>query len=467
MLRQLKKYSKVWNLRFPPAQRCALSLPPNGMCMLPWNMRFAIQRCAMSFPQNTIYMPPSMPPNMAPNQQNSNQRNPSNKQPPNQFGLSTGSHQNNFKFLPGSKYEGFLCTDATPIHEFNMTAYIFKHEKLGSKYLHLDRDDSNNVFSINFRTTPPDSSGVFHILEHTVLCGSERFPLRDPFFKMSDRSVATFMNALTGPDYTIYPFASMNEKDFRNLQKVFLDSVFKPKLEFLDFLQEGWRLENKDMNNKDSGYIIKGVVYNEMKGAFSETTKLFGTKFLNALMPENTYQYCSGGEPLLIPNLSHANLVDSHKKYYHPCNARFYSYGNFPLLPSLKYLNDEYLSKFEPIETSYSEVTSQSRWSEPTSKNIEGRFDDMGAPIEKQNKIAVGYLTNDVADVKESMLLHVLTELLYRGPNSKFYANIIEENISGGYLPSTGYESSMKDGMFVVGFQVSPFLCTIVFKPIR
>ncbi|KAG4067081.1 hypothetical protein HA402_000072 [Bradysia odoriphaga] len=359
----------------------------------------------------------------------------------------------NFKFTPGSKYEGFLCTDVQPIHEFSMTAYIFKHEKLGSKYLHLDRDDTNNVFSINFRTTPPDSTGMFHILEHNVLSGSERFPLRDPFHRMSDRSVATFMNALTGPDYTSYPFASMNEKDFRNLQKVYLDSVFKPKLEYLDFLQEGWRLEHKNLKDPDSGFVIKGIVYNEMKGAFSETTRLFSSKFLNAIMPDTTYQYCSGGDPLVIPNLSHANLVEFHRKYYHPSNARFYSYGNFPLLPTLKYLNDEYLSKYEPIETTFSEVTSQKRWTEPQSQTIQGRFDEMGAPIDKQNKIAVGYLTNDVTDVKETMLLHVLTELLYRGPNSKFYSNIIEPNISGGYLPAVGYVASMKDTMFVIGFQ--------------
>lgn len=391
-----------------------------------------------------------MPQNQPIQQNSPNIQNPS-KNAQNQIGL--GPRQNNFKFSVGSKYEGFLCTDVQPIHEFNMIAYIFKHEKLGSKYLHLDRDDSNNVFSVNFRTTPTDSTGAFHILEHNTLCGSERFPIRDPFFKMSDRSVATFMNALTGPDYTIYPFASTNEKDFRNLQKVYLDSVFKPNLEYLDFLQEGWRLEVKDMKNKDSGYTIKGIVYNEMKGAFSETTKLFGSKFLNAILPDSTYQYCSGGEPLQIPNLSHTDLVDFHKKYYHPSNARFYSYGNFPLLPTLKYLNDEYLSKYDPTETSFSEVTSHKRWTEPQSQMIEGRFDEMGAPIEKQNKIAVGYLTNDVADVNETMLLHVLTELLYRGPNSKFYANIIEQNISGGYMQGIGYESSMKDTMFVIGFQ--------------
>ncbi len=360
---------------------------------------------------------------------------------------------NEFKFQIGTKYEGFVCTEVEPINEFNMVAYIFKHIKLGSLYLHLDRNDSNNVFSINFRTTPYDSTGLPHILEHSVLCGSERFPVRDPFFKMLNRSMATFMNAMTGPDYTMYPFSSCNETDYRNLQRIYLDAVFKPNLEYLDFLQEGWRLENKDLTKKDSEYVIKGVVYNEMKGAFSETSNLFCSKFLNEILPDNTYQHCSGGEPLVIPDLTHKALVEFHRKYYHPSNARFYSYGNFSLLPTLKYVNEEYLNKYEPIDPQYSKVPSQKRWNQPRTKNIHGRFDEMGAPMEKQNQIAVGYLISDVTNVEETMLLHVLTELLYRGPNSRFYKNLIEPNFSGGYHSITGLETTIKDTMFVIGLQ--------------
>lgn len=265
--------------------------------------------------------------------------------------------------------------------------------------------------------------------------------------------MSTFMNAMTGPDYTMYPFSSMNETDYRNLQKIYLDAVFKPNLEYLDFLQEGWRLENTDLTKKDSEYVIKGVVYNEMKGAFAETSNLFGSKFLNEILPDNTYQHCSGGEPLIIPDLTHQALVDFHRKYYHPSNARFYSYGNFPLLPTLKYVNEEYLNKYAPIDPTYSKVPSQKRWNEPRIKKIHGRFDDMGAPIEKQNQIAVGYLISDVANVEETMLLNVLTELLYRGPNSRFYKNLIEPNFSGGYHSITGLETTIKDTMFVIGLQ--------------
>lgn len=384
--------------------------------------KYAVQRCTSKLSFTTL---------PAPNQPNSQE----------------------FKFQIGSQYEGFMCTEVEPIHEFNMVAYIFKHLKLGSLYLHLDRNDSNNVFSINFRTTPYDSTGLPHILEHNVLCGSERFPVRDPFFKMLNRSMSTFMNAMTGPDYTMYPFSSMNETDFRNLQKIYLDAVFKPNLEYLDFLQEGWRLENKDLTKKDSEYVIKGVVYNEMKGAFSETSNLFSSKFLNEILPSNTYQHCSGGEPLIIPDLTHKALVEFHRKYYHPSNARFYSYGNFPLQPTLKYVNGEYLSKYDPIDPKYSKVPSQKRWSEPRIKSIHGRFDEMGAPMEKQNQIAIGYLISDVTNVEETMLLHVLTELLYRGPNSQFYKNLIEPNISGGYHSITGLETTIKDTMFVIGLQ--------------
>lgn len=199
--------------------------------------------------------------------------------------IQLGKDQN---FSPGKVYSGFLCKRVQFIPDFNMTAMIFEHEKTGLQYIHIDRNDSNNVFSVNFRTTPFDSSGLPHILEHNVLCGSENFPVRDPFFKMLNRSLATFMNAMTGPDYTLYPFSSTNEKDYRNLQSIYMDAVFKPNLKYLDFLQEGWRLEHKELENKNSEYIFKGVVYNEMKGAFSENSAIFGQNMFNKLLPEHS-----------------------------------------------------------------------------------------------------------------------------------------------------------------------------------
>lgn len=357
------------------------------------------------------------------------------------------------KFKIGQTYHGFVCERVSYVPDFNMTAYMFEHQRLKSQYLHLDRNDPNNVFSINFRTTPFDSTGIPHILEHSVLCGSEKFPVRDPFFKMLNRSMATFMNAMTGPDYTLYPFSSMNERDFRNLQTIYLDAVFKPNLNYLDFLQEGWRLENSNLNDIQSEHTIKGVVYNEMKGSFSENSNIFSTKFMNQILPSHTYGHCSGGDPLAIPDLTHEALVAFHKKYYHPCNARFFSYGNFPLQHSLKYIDDQYLRKFEQIATEFSQIPKETRWTTPKSEHILSRFDNMGAPIEQQNQIAIGFLLSDITDNYETLLLNVLTELMVKGPNSPFYQNLIEPNFSGGYSPMTGFESSIRDTMFVVGLQ--------------
>jgi Zn-dependent M16 (insulinase) family peptidase len=355
-------------------------------------------------------------------------------------------------FTPGKEYYGFMCKRAEYIADFNMSAMIFEHEKTGLQYVHIDRNDSNNLFSINFRTTPFDSTGLPHILEHSVLCGSKKYPVRDPFFKMLNRSLATFMNAMTGPDYTLYPFSSTNEKDYRNLQHIYMDAVFNPNLKYLDFLQEGWRLENKDLNDMNSEHIFKGVVYNEMKGAFAENSQVFGQHIFNKLLPEHTYQYVSGGDPEVIPNLTHQDLVNFHQKYYHPSNSRIISYGNFELDKNLSYVND-YLSDFERIDSAYSHVPNQTRWNEPRRSKITCRYDSMGAPIQKQNQIAVGYLMTDICDIYETFVLQVLTELMVKGPNSYFYKSLIEPNISGGYNSVTGYDPTIKDTMLTIGLQ--------------
>lgn len=370
--------------------------------------------------------------------------------PPHQCQQSQNTFPDN-RFQPNHSYEGFKCLTAQYIPDFNMTAYHFQHERVCAEFLHIDRNDQNNVFCIIFRTTPYDSTGMPHILEHSVLCGSERYPVRDPFFKMANRSVSTFMNAFTGPDYTMYPFSSMNRVDFTNLQKIYLDAAFRPNLRYHDFLQEGWRLENSNLKDINSEYIIKGVVYNEMKGAMSEVSSYLAQKFLSRILPDDTYSHCSGGEPLAIPELKHHDLVEFHRKYYHPSNARFFSYGNFDPLPSMQYINETYLADCQPIDTSFSEVRPQPRWSAPKRDAIPCRYDNMGAPIERQHQIAIGYLASDITDIYETLLLNVLAELLVKGPNSIFYKNLIEPNISGGYSSVTGFENSMRDTMFTVG----------------
>ncbi|CAH0599898.1 unnamed protein product [Chrysodeixis includens] len=354
---------------------------------------------------------------------------------------------------PGKTVHGFILQEVEHIKEYNMTAYFLVHEKTKTEYLHLERDDSNNVFSVGFRTTPQDSMGTPHILEHTVLCGSQNYPVRDPFFKMLNRSLATFMNALTGPDYTFYPFSSQNEIDYRNLQKVYLDAVFKPNLSRLDFLQEGWRLEHSNVEDKLSNIMFKGVVYNEMKGAFSETSSLFGQKFINTILPQGTYGFVSGGDPLCIPELSHDYLKNFHSMYYHPSNARIYSYGNFPLETNLKIVNESYLSQYTYLNPRHTIVARQPRWTEPKNTQISCRLDQYGVPIEKQNQIAIGYVMSDITSIYDTFMMLALTELMIIGPNSAFYKNLIEKNISGGYNSLTGYDNQIRDTLFVVGLR--------------
>lgn len=356
----------------------------------------------------------------------------------------------------GREFEGFVVQEVSEIPEFRLWAYRLHHRATGAQYLHIQRDDTNNAFSVGFRTTPNNSTGLPHILEHTTLCGSSCFPCRDPFFKMLNRSLATFMNAMTGPDYTIYPFATQNVQDYRNLMSVYLDAVFSPQLRESDFRQEGWRLEHENLNDPTSPIIIKGVVFNEMKGVFSENQSLFEQKLLNNILPGHTYGFVSGGDPLVIPNLTYNDLKAFHAQYYCPSNSRFYSYGNFPLVGHLKYINDNYLSNFKntsPEDGRNTSVPSEKRWSAERHKHITCRSDHMAADLTKQSTIAISVLCSDITDIQETFELQVLSQLLVRGPNSAFYKTLVEPNIGAGFAPVTGYESQTKDTIFTVGLQ--------------
>lgn len=179
-----------------------------------------------------------------------------------------GRGASDLHFEVGQRIHGYRVESIESVPELCLTAYRLIYEKNGAEHLHIARDDSNNVFGVTFRTTPEDSTGVAHILEHLALCGSRRYPVRDPFMKMLTRSLSTFMNAFTGCDYTMYPFSTQNPKDFYNLMSIYLDAVFYPRLRYLDFLQEGWRLEHSNVEDDKSPLIFKGVVFNEMKGVF-------------------------------------------------------------------------------------------------------------------------------------------------------------------------------------------------------
>lgn len=355
----------------------------------------------------------------------------------------------------GLVIEGFKVDQTVDISDFNCKLIRLEHVDTGAQYTHIDRNDTNNVFAIAFRTTPFDSSGLPHILEHITLMGSEKYPCRDPFFKMLNRSMATFLNALTYPDFTIYPLATQSHVDYYNLMSVYLDAVFRPKLRENDFKMEGWRLEHEDVNDKNSPIVFKGVVFNEMKGVYSENQNIFMEHLLNNTLPSHTYGVNSGGNPFDIPSLTYEKLVDFQKNHYHPSNGRMYSYGNLDLLDHLKFINANYLKDFERCDE-YAKRTTvplEPRWIEPRRKHVFGKNDPLAADQNKQSMLAISYLCEDIRNVYETFELKILAKLLIEGPNSHFYKNLIEPNIGSGYAPTTGYDTSTRDTIFNVGLQ--------------
>ena len=235
------------------------------------------------------------------------------------------------------------------VNSLNINFQEYRHQATGARHFHIAADDNNNTFLVAFRTVPKDSRGVAHILEHTSLCGSERFPVRDPFFMMIRRSLNTFMNAFTACDWTAYPFATQSEKDFYNLLQVYLDAAFFPSLHPLDFAQEGHRLEFAEANNPESELLYKGIVFNEMKGAMGTPERRVWQSLQSALFPNNTYHYNSGGEPHDIPDLSYQQLRDFHARFYHPSNALFMTFGDLPPQQHQEQFEQQVLKRFQAL----------------------------------------------------------------------------------------------------------------------
>ncbi|HMW72531.1 MAG TPA: insulinase family protein, partial [Cellvibrionaceae bacterium] len=238
-------------------------------------------------------------------------------------------------------HPAFSLLSTQPVPAMNIWVEEYQHNKTGAQHIHIRADNPENVFLVALRTVPKDSTGVAHILEHTALCGSQRYPVRDPFFMMTRRSLNTFMNAFTSSDWTAYPFASINRKDFSNLLGVYLDAVFFSRLDPLDFAQEGHRLEFSEAGNANSDLVYKGVVYNEMKGAMSSVPSQLWQTLTKYLFPTTTYHHNSGGDPEAITDLTYEQLVSFYRTHYHPSNAIFMTYGDISAF--------EHQSKFEEL----------------------------------------------------------------------------------------------------------------------
>ena len=351
---------------------------------------------------------------------------------------------------------GWKVKNVTQCPELNLSSVVhLHHEFCKAQWLHLENPaDETNAFSVHFKTVPMDSTGVAHILEHVTLCGSQKYPVRDPFFKMLNRSLSTFMNAMTGPDYTLYPFATQNKQDFYNLMSVYLDSVFKPVLSKEDFLQEGWRLDLKDESTENE-LMLKGVVFNEMKGVFADSQQLFGRHLLGKLLPSHTYGIESGGLPEEIPNLTYEKLIEFHKVHYSPDNAKFYTYGNLSLENHLQAASP-YLpnAKSEASELSFviPEIPTEARWTDPK------RFDitcanDPSSPPPNDSTLAISYAACDIHNAYECFVLQVIGELLIDGPSAPFYKSLIETGLGTGFVPSSGFGAHTRDSIFTIGVQ--------------
>jgi Zn-dependent M16 (insulinase) family peptidase len=306
----------------------------------------------------------------------------------------------------GTSYKGFVVEKTTPIHELQCTLRELVHQPTGARIMHIGNDDPENLFCLSFQTFPKTSNGVAHILEHTVLCGSEKYPVKDPFFAMQRRSLNTFMNALTGADFTCYPASSQVKKDFYNLLEVYLDAVFKPSLKELSFLQEGVRLEFQKPDDPNSALDFKGIVFNEMKGSLANPTARLVELVNELVFPNITYGINSGGDPKVIPDLTYAELKEFHSHFYHPSRCLFFFYGNLPLEGHLDFLLThclEGVQKMAPLPP----VPHQPRFTQPVYK--EGRYpiphdED---PREKTN-IAFAWLTSSILNQEEILALSVL-----------------------------------------------------------
>src|SRR6202521_2009066 len=244
---------------------------------------------------------------------------------------------------------GYTILRREPLDRLDSAHPQLEHDRTGARHIHIESKDDNNAFGVFFPTVPRDSTGVAHILEHVVLAGSQRYPVRDPFFSMTRRSLATFMNAMTSADWTIYPFSSRNAKDFMNLLDVYLDATFFPRLSEDSFKQEGIRFEFEDPADPSSGLRYKGVVFNEMKGALATPQAAMQRNLGRTLFPGLTYANVSGGDPEHIPDLTWEQLRKFHAEHYNPSNAYFYTYGDQPLDRTLAVIEENALSKFERI----------------------------------------------------------------------------------------------------------------------
>ncbi len=350
---------------------------------------------------------------------------------------------------PEKIHPAFEWQHSETIPSLNIVMEKYIHKATGAVHYHLDSNNSENVFLVAFRTVPMDSKGVAHILEHTALCGSKKFPVRDPFFMMIRRSLNTFMNAFTSSDWTAYPFASKNRKDFENLLTVYLDAAFFARLQELDFAQEGHRLEFAEPDNPDSELQYKGVVYNEMKGAMSSTNSVLWQTMSKYLFPTTTYHFNSGGEPEHIPDLSYEELVKFYETHYHPSNSVFMTYGDIPAIEHQQHFEELALSQFQRLD-SVIQVNDEKRYPAPV--RFEEAYASEGDDTNKSH-VVVGWLLGRSTDLSDLFKSQLLSAVLLDNSASPLLKTLETSDLGSSPSPMCGLEDSNREMSFMAGLE--------------
>lgn len=343
----------------------------------------------------------------------------------------------------GSVTNGFRLEEVFELKEYRSLGLNFIHEKTGLKLFHIYNDDKENTFSFSFNTPVTNSSGVPHIVEHSVLSGSRNYDLKDPFQAMMSGSVNTFLNAYTFPDKTSYPASSILEKDFFNLMSVYGDAVFFPKMKKETFLQEGWRYEVSD--NGELNY--SGIVYNEMKGVYSSHESIVADMSVRALFENGTYSHDSGGDPLSIPSLTYEEFVEYHKKWYHPSNCYIYLYGDIKTKKTLEFLDREFLNSFDkqPIDGI---VRYEDNWSEPRSFH---KFTPCNEEKERGADLLISWKLFDMSTPEEALALEVLNKILLGSSAAPLHKALVDKDLWDDLSSASGLENELCNLVYTVG----------------
>ena len=346
---------------------------------------------------------------------------------------------------------GYTVLRREPLERLEGEFIQLQHERTGARHIHIECGDDNNGFTVLFPTPPRDSTGVAHILEHVVLAGSQRFPVHDPFFSMTRRSLATFMNAFTSADWTAYPFSTRNAKDFLNLLDVYLDATFYPRLEQDAFMQEGIRFEFETPDDPRSGLRYKGVVFNEMKGALASPASAMQRAIGKALFAGLTYEHVSGGDPEHIPELTWQKLREFHASHYHPSNAYFYTYGDRPLESTLDAIERNVLSRFDRISVD-SSIPSVNRGSRPA--GITEPYPAVASEDNSRRSQALtAWVTVPSSDSFRLLSMKVLTEVLLGNPGSPLRKALIDSKLGTAMADGTGLQDDYKESVFGAGLK--------------